>query len=195
VSGLRLCVFVLLFTAGYCSTPDATRADLFSLRIGGRGNSVDLSSLRNNNASVFVFLAPDCPLSQNYTLTLNDLRARFEADSIAFLGVVPGQWFDAATVDSFARTYMLTFPLVVDEELRLTTALGAAVTPEVFVIDSMARIVYQGAIDNWANDLTRRRTAITEHYLRDALTHYMDGEAVPRPKTEAIGCFIETARQ
>ena len=40
----------------------------------------DLSSFLNGHkAVVFVFLAPDCPLSQNYTLTLNELNSSFQA--------------------------------------------------------------------------------------------------------------------
>jgi hypothetical protein len=49
------------------------------------GNSPIAPLLEGRQAAVFVFLAPDCPLSQNYIATLNDLRAKFQASGIEFL--------------------------------------------------------------------------------------------------------------
>jgi hypothetical protein len=44
----------------------------------------------DKKAAIFVFLAPDCPLSQNYTLTLNNLAKDFEPKGIGFYGVFSG---------------------------------------------------------------------------------------------------------
>ena len=49
----------------------------------GQADRADFSKfLQNREGAVFVFLAPDCPLSQSYTSTLNELRAPFEARGI-----------------------------------------------------------------------------------------------------------------
>jgi len=45
--------------------------------------------------------------------------------------------------------------------------------------------------DNWLGELGRRRSFITEYYLKDALMSYQSGAAIKTPKTKAIGCFIE----
>src|SRR5262245_11930249 len=44
--------------------------------------------LENGKAAVFIFLAADCPLSENYTLTLNELAAEFKGRGIRFYGLV-----------------------------------------------------------------------------------------------------------
>src|SRR5689334_5297764 len=43
---------------------------LFSLKMNSiDGSIVSLNELKNNKASVIIFLSPDCPLCQNYSLT------------------------------------------------------------------------------------------------------------------------------
>jgi len=59
------CVFLLLAACTAASSPVA-------------------SFLQDKKAAVFVFLAPDCPLSQSYTLTLNNLAEDFEPKRVGF---------------------------------------------------------------------------------------------------------------
>ena len=44
--------------------------------------------VQNHKATVFTFLAPDCPLSQNYALTLNTLDMQFKPMNVGFYGVI-----------------------------------------------------------------------------------------------------------
>jgi hypothetical protein len=150
-----------------------------------------LSSLKTNKASVFVFLAPDCPLSRSYTLTLKDLDSEFRAESVRFYGVVAGERYELSEVQEFVQQHGLNFPVLLDRSLNLQQLFEAQVTPEVFVVDSNATTLYRGAIDNWAVDLGQHRQVITEHYLSDALLSIARGEEVHRSETPAIGCFIE----
>ena len=147
--------------------------------------------IQGNNASVFVFLAPDCPLSQNYTLTLNTLQAQFRTNSVGFYGVVPGDHFQKEEIDSFVRKYKIDFPVLPDRDLDLAEFFDATKTPEVFAADSEGKIVYRGAIDNWADGLGQHRQVITANYLLDALGSVIRNEDVQVKATEAVGCFIE----
>ena len=156
-----------------------------------RKGSLDFSLLGDKKAAVFVFLAPDCPFSQNYTLTLNDLQAQFAADSVAFYGVVAGTGFRKAEIDEFAQAYKIAFPVLPDRNFALADFFHAMKTPEAFVVNSRADLIYKGAIDNWAADFGRHRRTITEHYLLDALNSWIRGDEVPIKETEAVGCFIE----
>src|SRR2546426_4819763 len=89
----------------------------------------DLSPLvANHKASVFVFLAPDCPLSQNYTLTLNNLHAQFRDDDAGFYGVVAGDSFEKSEIDGFVKTYKVSFPVLHDRDFHLTDFFGAVKT-------------------------------------------------------------------
>jgi thiol-disulfide isomerase/thioredoxin len=141
----------------------------------------------NKDAVAFVFLAPDCPLSQSYSLTLNNLRQQFLANGIEFVGV----FMTETGMSEFVATYKIAFPVHVDREFRLADYLGATVTPEVFVVDSSGKTVYRGAIDDGAPALGQHRTVITNNYLLDALNNVVHRKPIVPKQTSAVGCFIE----
>jgi thiol-disulfide isomerase/thioredoxin len=143
--------------------------------------------LKDKPAAVFVFLAPDCPLSQSYTLTLNNLRTQFQASGIELYAIFETD----AGVDDFVSTYKLTLPVIQDRDFRLADFFGAMKTPEVFAVDSTGKQFYKGAIDNWAPELGQHRTVITQHYLLDALNAFLQHKDIPLKETKAVGCFIE----
>jgi thiol-disulfide isomerase/thioredoxin len=170
---LNKCVAVgIVFTLAGCST---------------RNQPPIAEYLKDKPAAVFVFLAPDCPLSQSYTLTLNNLRTQFQSNGVEFYTV-----FESDTgVDDFVATYKVTLPVIRDRDFRLADYFGAMKTPEVFAVDSNGKTFYKGAIDNWAPELGQHRTVITEHYLLDALNAFNQHKNIPAKETKAVGCFIE----
>jgi thiol-disulfide isomerase/thioredoxin len=156
----------------------------------GAGDPV-ASFLQNKKAGVFIFLAPDCPLSQNYTLTLNNLEKEFNTNGISFYGVFSGSGITSQAMDDFAATYHLSFPVMLDPDSKIGDFLGATATPEAFLTDPKGRVLYRGAIDNWAPELGQRRAVITQHYLYDALDSVRANKPVQVKETQAVGCFIE----
>lgn len=138
-----------------------------------------------------MFLAPDCPLSRRYTLTLDGLRAQFEADGVRFYGLIAGYYFERKEVEDFVNQYRLNFTVLLDRNMELANLFGATRTPEVFVVDSHGNTLYRGAIDNWAVDFGQYRKVITENYLLDVLETIAQGRDVPVKETKAVGCFIE----
>jgi thiol-disulfide isomerase/thioredoxin len=163
---------------------------LLSVACGRQPSQPLAEFLHNKQAAVFVFLAPDCPLSQSYTKTLNELRGQFLNSAIEFYGVFTAD----SGVNDFVATYRITFPIVLDRDFSLADRFGAANTPEVFAVDSAGRTFYQGAIDNGAPELGQHRTVITERYLFDALSAFVRHEDVKIKQTRAVGCFIERVK-
>jgi thiol-disulfide isomerase/thioredoxin len=143
--------------------------------------------LKNKPGAVFVFLSPDCPLSQNYSPTLNQVRSQFQPNGIEFYAVFAGK----PVVDDFIATYKITFPVLMDSDFRLADFFGATKTPEVFVLDPHGNFIYKGAIDNRAPELGQQRTVITEHYLLDALNSIVQHQTLRLKQTPSVGCFIE----
>lgn len=141
--------------------------------------------------TVLVFLSPECPLCQNYTLTLNQLSATYGSDALRFYGIISGKNFTAQSVKSFQKKYKIHFPLWMDIEKSLAGRFKALVTPEVVVVNTKEQIEYQGRIDNWAYEVGRKRKLITQHDLKNALEALKKGNAVMIKRTKAIGCFIE----
>ena len=82
-------------------------------------------------------------------------------------------------------------PLLRDPENKLVKALGATITPEVFVLNGQYEVMYSGRIDNWAYELAKKRKLITAHDLQDALEAMLAGKKVIVTQTKAVGCFIE----
>ena len=78
------------------------------------------------------------------------------------------------------------FDYLWDEDQSLVRALGAERTPEVFLFDGERRLIYHGAIDDSRDD-----TAVTQHYLRDALDAVLDGRDPPVAETPPSGCSVK----
>ena len=166
--------------------------DLFSVTLkDAKNQSFSFSQLRSNKASVLVFLSPECPLCQSYSLTLNQLEKDFQDRGVRFYGIVPDASFSNAVVNSYAEQYQMRMPMLRDNQREVTGLLAAKVTPEVVVVNSQGTVVYQGRIDNWAYELGKKRRVITEHNLKDALTAIVSNKSIAVKKTKAIGCFIE----
>src|SRR6516164_4248036 len=78
--------------------------------------------------TLFIFLSPECPLSKNYTLTLNNLFQQYD-QQVQFYGCVSGKGFSYDEIRSFLSTYKILFPFFVDENKKLTNYISATVTP------------------------------------------------------------------
>lgn len=85
-----------------------------------------------------------------------------------------------------AREQGFTFDYLYDESQAIARTLGSERTPEVFLYDGDRRLVYHGAIDD-----NRDETAVTTHYLRDALDAALAGQAPAVADTPAVGCTVK----
>lgn len=138
---------------------------------------------------VLVFLAVDCPISQDYIGKLNKLHRSFSDKDIKLVGLFPGRE-TARDLKRFAQEYQVQFELTVDHNQEWAKKLQATVTPEAFVIDNDDHIYYQGAIDDWYYDLGHHRQQVVHHYLIDALDALGRGIRPDSVKTTAVGCLI-----
>lgn len=153
------------------------------------GKAFNMASLKNNALSVIIVLAPDCPICQKYTLTINTIQAEFKADNVGFYAVFPGK-VAAKDITQFAKKYKVNMPLLVDADYSLTKLLGATVTPQAIVINPLGVKMYSGKIDNWYESIAKRRAVITEYYLKDALNAALSGSILKVKETTPVGCFI-----
>ena len=137
--------------------------------------------------NVVFFLSKDCPLCNNYKPLLDTLHAIYGQDP-RFLLV--GLRTDVSVASD--SSYFLPVEYTAGKDVAYIARIyGAKVTPEVFVIDSNNRVLYSGAIDNWAYDTGKKRTNATENYLKDVLFAIKRGQKLPYTQTRVVGCFIE----
>lgn len=180
---LMTCFMFLSYTAQN-SIPNIPLLDL-------KGNIFRINQLHKYKATVIFFLSPECPLCQSYTLTINQLIKKYNGKPIQFIGVIASEDFSVDGILNYKRNYKLNLNLVRDVKSLLAKKLGATITPEVFLLGATGLINYRGRIDNWAYDLGKKRTLITEHNLIDAIEAVLCNKSVKIKKTKAVGCFIE----
>ncbi len=153
---------------------------------------VYLNDLDKFKATVITFLSPDCPVSENYTKTLNEIKSEYGTKfQVNFINIFPGNYYSVGKINSFINSYNIQQTSLCDKELLLVAHLNASITPETFVVNNKGAVVYSGAIDNWVVALGDKRQVITEFYLKDALQAIIHNEKIKINKTTAVGCFIE----
>lgn len=153
------------------------------------GNIFHMAGL-HNQVSVFTFLSPECPISQQVTLELRTLTERFKDKHISFYGVIPGNDYNRDSILKFQHRYKINFMVLLDKDLKLKKALNASVTPEVFVLDGKFAIRYSGAIDDTYIELGKKQRT-RHYYLKDALECLIAHHRLNIKHTQAVGCFIE----
>lgn len=172
----------LFFPALHAQQPDF--ASLKLTTIGGK-----TISPAANQLTAFVFLSPDCPLSRNYTLILNDIQ-QSRKNALEVIGVFPDAGYSDNEIKAFKDKYAVNFALVSDKRSQLLHFTRAAITPEVFLYDNKGALLYKGAIDDWVVSLGRKKRQPEKHYLRDAIDNSLQHKTVSPAETKAIGCFI-----
>lgn len=144
-----------------------------------------------NRASVFVFLLPDCPACESYSLTLNQLSEKYRSSGIIFYGVFAGNYNTSEEMKTYQSNYHIRFMLLTDPEKELVKSLGAKITPEVFVVSETGHTLYRGRIDDWMYAVGKKKPAITSHELGNALNAIENNRQIKVSETRAIGCIIE----
>lgn len=141
-------------------------------------------------ATVLVFTAVDCPISDRYAPEVRRLAERYAAQGVRFWVVYAnvGERPDAAKAHADAFGYRL--PVALDTRAALADRAQATVTPEAAVFDRDGRLVYHGRIDDRYVDFGVDRTHPTTHELDDALVAVLAGRRVARASAPAVGCAI-----
>lgn len=155
------------------------------------GKVFNFSEFAKNKASILVFMAPDCPISQKYTLSLREISEKYKDKNIPVYLIFPGTYYTKKTIKEFMKKYLIEFPVILDDKLEITKLLHASITPEVFLFDNQAQVLYSGRIDNWFESLGKNRFVITERDLLSAMDSYLAGEPIKVKKTKSVGCIIQ----
>jgi hypothetical protein len=141
-------------------------------------------------AVALVFVLCDCPIANGYAPEINRLCAEYAPRGVRFFLVQVDEGLSSRAAAEHAREFGYTCPVVVDAARALVQRAGARMSPEVAVFAPDGERKYLGRIDDLYADLGKRRAAATSHDLRDALDAVLAGRSVPRPVTQAVGCFI-----
>ncbi len=153
------------------------------------GKNVDPFRDASGKVVVLVFLRTDCPISNRYAPTIQELSVRYSRQA-AFWLVYPDRKISTAGIRKYLQEYGYKLPALRDPQRVLVAQGRVQVTPEVAVFDTRGRLVYHGRIDNWYEDFGRSRSAPTTHDLDDAIRATLSGKPPAAAVTDAVGCYI-----
>jgi len=180
--------------------------------LGVDGSETTIGDVRARRGTLVIFTCNHCPWAQAWEGRLTALGNRYMARGVGVIAInsndpaaysralyermrsraasagVEIEYSDDGYEEMVrrARAAGVRFPYVVDATSQVARSFGATRTPEVFLFDSDARLVYRGAVD----DHPFEPDQIELHYLADALERLVDGRDIARPVTRSIGCAI-----
>jgi hypothetical protein len=153
------------------------------------GRAVRLGDFANRKATVAVFLARECPMSNTYIPKLIALDRQFAAKGVQFTVIYTGET-DSPAAAAHAKEFGITFPVLIDGRNAVAGAVGAEVTPEVAVLDKSGKVVYRGRIDDRYTARLQSKDNISSDDLAAALEAVLAGKAPSAAVTKAFGCPI-----
>jgi peroxiredoxin len=162
-----------------------------------KGTTHGLDQNDDKRVRVFVFLSTECPISNGYLKTLNEVRAKIAltGKAVGFFGVVSDPTVTRSAVAKHFEEFKAEFPVLFDASGLLAGVLKPSHVPESFVLDRDGKLVYRGAVDNAWEAIGRRRPQAEQTYLLDAVLASVAGKPVAVSKTNPVGCLIETIPQ
>ena len=142
-------------------------------------------------ATVLTVTCMHCPYVVAWNPRLRAVAEEYAPRGVRFLGIHSNDAsrYPADSLDHmrrFVREQGWPYPYLHDESQEVAAALGAEVTPHVFVLDGEQRLVYRGAPD--ADHQAPEENAA---WLREALDAVLDGRPVERAETRARGCSVK----
>lgn len=187
-TSLTLLLFFALFPIITFAQPvlgDVTRIENFSLE-DYEGNKHSLSDYKDSVATVVIFIATECPVSNEYNTRMENLYKEYREKGIAFIGINSNKAEDVERIRNHAKKNRLTFTILKDLQNVVADLFEASFTPEAYVLNGDHEVMYHGRIDN-----SRNKSNISVQDLKNALDEILKGMTVTKPRTKAFGCTIK----
>ena len=142
-------------------------------------------------ATVLIVTCLHCPYVIAWNPRLRAVAEEYAPRGVRFLGIHSNDAtrYPADSLDHmkrFVREHDWPYPFLHDESQEVAHALGAEVTPHVFVLDGEHRLVYRGA-----PDADHRDPSQDAAWLRAALDAVLAGEPVAEADTRPRGCSVK----
>ena len=154
------------------------------------GKELSLGSFKDRKGLVIVMSSATCPVSKRYLPSVAKLAAELKDQGLGLLLVNALGSEKPEDIRSQLAAAGVTAPYVHDIEKKLSLALGARTTTEVFLIDPARTLIYRGALDDQYG-INYNLDAPKHSYLRDAVTALLRAEKPFVQATAAPGCELD----
>jgi hypothetical protein len=182
----RCLAAILLLCIGFAPLVPASSQ---SLATDLDGKSFDPFRAAQGKVVVLIFVRTDCPISNRYAPTVQQLRVQKEGQATFFL-VYPDKKETADSIRKHDREFGYTLAALRDPQHFLVKLSQVQITPEAAVFDASRRLVYHGRIDNLYEDFGHARKTATTHELEEAIRAAIHGKTANAQATPAVGCYI-----
>jgi peroxiredoxin len=172
--------------------PLGTPAPGFTLPDVVSGREVAFETL-GGRARLVMFICRHCPYVKHVQAELARLGRDYQERGVVIVAVASN---DARAypddrpdkLAEMARQEGFTFPVCYDESQAVAQAYTAACTPDFFLFDADARLVYRGQLDD---SRPGRNTPVTGADLRAAIDAVLAGQPVSPHQRPSAGCNIK----
>ena len=182
---LGLLFFVILLTNCNSSKPKGFKLENLSNEV------VYINPEQSQRGTVLYFIQPDCPLSQLYAMSVNQLYSFYQKKGYDFYGIVPGDLYPASEIKLFVKDYVFLPPVYLDKEKLVSNHYGVKVVPDIIFLDNKGKVIYSGKIDDQAIETGRKKFRASHFYVLDALKNHYEGKPITLERTNPVGCYIE----
>jgi peroxiredoxin len=156
------------------------------------GRTIDSNYFQGSPASLVVFTCNHCPYVKGSEHLLIDVVKRFLSQGLKVVAInsndpvkYPDDSFDK--MKAKALDLKLPYPYLFDESQAVAKRFDAQCTPECFLFDLNAKLVFHGAI----NDSPRDSSKATRPYLADAVAAVIAGDVPEAQFVHPLGCSIK----
>ena len=156
------------------------------------GNFLTLGDIKSAKGLLVIFSCNTCPYVKLSEARIKEYTDFCKSNGIGAV-IINSNEAQRDSDDSFAEMkkyaadQKLAVPYLTDVKSELADAFGAMRTPQCFLFDKNASLIYKGAIDDNVKD----SKAVKSFYLKDALNALLKGVAPTTPETKSIGCTIK----
>ena len=175
-----------------------TEAPAFELQNVVSGSAVGRDDVMAGKAGLLVlFVCVHCPYVKHVEAELAAIGREF-GERVGIVAIQPNdvaQYPEDGPEGMRAQAQRLgwNFPYLLDETQEVARSYDAVCTPDIFLFDAEARLVYRGQLDG---SRPRRKDAgndlpVTGEDLRAALEAMLRGESPAAEQRAGIGCSIK----
>lgn len=150
------------------------------------GKPVSVGDWDKSKATVLLFVATKCPVSNAYNARMASLAKTYTPKGIKFVGINSNKAELGPEVASHSKQNGLDFPVLKDPQNKIADRFDAKVTPEVYVVGPKGDLLYRGRIDNSQNE-----AEVNDKSLAVALDSILSSKPVAEKETRAFGCSIK----
>lgn len=157
---------------------------------GGRVSSDDLTGAP---AIVVLFICNHCPFVKHIRAELASLAEEYMEQGVSIVAINSNdaQAYPDDAPEKMAeekRSAGYPFPYLFDETQAVARAFSAACTPDIYLFDGDAELVYRGQFDGSRPD---NDIPVTGYDLRAALDGVLHGRPAPEDQVPSMGCSIK----